>query len=113
MRTNDIIGKTIVGVRQGMTTLNGGLRTNTVDALILDDGSELRTHAHETESEPTGTILHVKPPKDQRPKSPTLLKAIRRFMKVAIWDDEFTTEAEFNRAYDPLKAMVDKIGKRP
>lgn len=60
MRRRGVIGRRIVGVRQ-QTYYDGqtGRMRCTVDALVLDNGSELRTFAIELEGSVTGDLLYV------------------------------------------------------
>lgn len=56
MRARDIVGRKIIAIRQ--SHLKG--RGLTMDALILDDGSEIVTCAHLSHGFPIGDLYHIK-----------------------------------------------------
>lgn len=64
MRARDVIGKRIKAVRQTRWyNDHSGMREVTVDALILEDGTELRPYGFPTETDIAATLLVVKKPK--------------------------------------------------
>lgn len=65
MNTREVIGRKIVSVRQSWVKTTGG-KTVAVEALILDDGTELRTYSHETATAGVGDLLVVRPIANKR-----------------------------------------------
>lgn len=58
VKARDAVGKKIVAVRQTRWfNEHTGTREVTVDALILEDGTELRPHGFPTETDIASTIL--------------------------------------------------------
>lgn len=63
MRTKSIIGQRIVKISQSPVRLTDGKVYITVDAITLENGVVLVTHAHHTHDEPVGTLLIATPSK--------------------------------------------------
>ena len=64
MKSRDVIGKRIKAVRQTRWyNDHSGTHEVTVDALILEDGTELRPHGFPTETDIAATLLVCKKPK--------------------------------------------------
>lgn len=66
MKAKDAVGRKIVGVRQTRWFNDYSHKHEiTVDALILDNGTELRPFGFPTETDHAATLLAVKKPKDK------------------------------------------------
>lgn len=59
-RVKEIVGRRIEHVRFERVYLGMGRSKVVIESLVLDDGTELRTHAYESEQEPIGDLLHVR-----------------------------------------------------
>lgn len=71
MNARKIIGRKIVGVRQGRVKLPSGESPTVVFSITLDNGALLCVHAYLTDDDPVGDVSYLKPSSPNKADMPS------------------------------------------